>query len=89
MSDEIWQRDDNWVGSEIDDQFVMVNIDTGTYVALNASANDVWQLLEQPRSKAEIEQGLQARYAVDPATCAASVSRVLDQMRELQLAAPR
>ena len=31
MSETIWQRDDNWVGAENEDSFVMVNIDTGAY----------------------------------------------------------
>lgn len=88
MSEEVWQRDENWVGSEIEDQFVMVNIDTGTYVALNASASEVWNLLEQPRTRTELEDNLRAIYTVDAETCAQSVTRVLDQMRELQLAAP-
>ena len=38
MSEPLWARSDDWVGSEIDDSFVMVNIDSGKYVALNATA---------------------------------------------------
>jgi hypothetical protein len=39
----MWQRSDNWVGSEIDDSFVMVNIDSGNYIALNITARRRWQ----------------------------------------------
>ncbi len=89
MTAQIWQRDENWVGSEIDDSFVMVNIDTGKYVALNSSANVVWAALEQPRTQDEIEAELTRNYAVEPAQCRESVSKLLEHMRELQLAAPR
>jgi Coenzyme PQQ synthesis protein D (PqqD) len=88
MDGQIWQRNDNWVGSQIEDNFVMVNIDTGKYVSLNSSAGAVWQALEQPCTQAEIETGLHADYAVDVDTCAQSVKSLLAQMHELQLAAP-
>lgn len=87
MSDLKWQRDDNWVGSQIEDNFVMVNIDSGKYVALNASASAIWDALEQPRSSDEIVTDLQNRFEVDEQTCRASVDRMLAQMGELQLAA--
>jgi hypothetical protein len=87
MIGQIWQRDDNWVGSLIEDSLVMVNIDTGKYVTLNSSANAVWQALEQPRSQADIVSTLVDNFDVDEATCSQSVTRVLEQMRELHLAA--
>lgn len=88
MSENKWQRDDNWVGSQIDDNFVMVNIETGKYVALNSSASAVWEALESPHAKDEIVAALLGKFAVDEESCRRSVERVLDQMREMQLAAP-
>lgn len=86
MSGQIWQRDENWVGSLIEDSLVMVNIDTGKYVTLNSSANAVWQALEQPRTQGDIVNELVGAFDVDEATCSRSVTGVLEQMRELQLA---
>ena len=88
MTGQMWQRDENWVGSEIDDSFVMVNIDTGKYVSLNPTASAVWDALEEPRTQDQIEAELRQRYAVDEAACTASVTRLLEQMREMQLAGP-
>ncbi|MBN8499985.1 MAG: PqqD family protein [Sphingomonadales bacterium] len=87
MNDLKWQRDDNWVGSQIEDSFVMVNIDSGKYVALNSSASAIWDALEQPRTSSEIVSDLQSRFEVDEQTCRSSVDRMLTQMSELQLAA--
>ena len=46
MSGTIWQRSDQWIGTEVEDSFVMVNIETGKYVSLNPTANAVWRALE-------------------------------------------
>lgn len=89
MNGQMWQRDDNWVGSEIEDSFVMVNIDTGKYVSLNSTASAVWDALEAPRTQNEIEAHLRAHFDVDEGACRASVTRLLGEMRELQLATPR
>jgi hypothetical protein len=87
VTGQIWQRNENWVGTQIEDNFVMVNIDTGKYVSLNSSAGAVWNALEQPRSQAEIETSLQADFAVDAAACKQAVTGLLAKMQELQLAA--
>ena len=89
MNESIWQRDENWVGSEVEDSFVMVNIESGKYVALNLTANAVWQLLEEPRTQQELEAALQSRFAVDETDCRKSLVTLLEQMREMELAAPR
>jgi Coenzyme PQQ synthesis protein D (PqqD) len=86
MSGKVWQRDENWVGSQIEDNFVMVNIDTGKYVSLNATASAVWDALEQPKSQDDIEAVLRERFTIDEAACTASVTRLLERMSELQLA---
>lgn len=89
MQDLVWQRDENWVGSEVDDSFVMVNIESGKYVALNLTANTVWQMLEQPRSQSEMEAEMMDRFDVEEADCRASLESLLGKMRELELATPR
>lgn len=89
MGECVWHRDDNWVGSEVEDSFVMVNIETGKYVALNLTANAVWQLLEQPRTQDELETALQASFAVNPDQCRTALVPLLEQMRDMELAAPR
>ena len=86
MSDILWQRVDDWVGSEIEDSFVMVNIETGKYVSLNITASAVWQLLEQPHTQPQLEAALRQRFAVDEAACHQSISALLATMSELKLA---
>lgn len=84
----MWQRDDGWAGSEIEDSFVMVNIDTGKYVALNATAAAVWEALAEPCSADAIAERLQGRFAVAPDECQSAVTALLAKMHGLSMAAP-
>lgn len=83
----VWRRRDDWVGAQIEDSFVMINVESGRYVSLNESAADAWEALEQPRDEAALVDALVARYDVDPAACAASVARLLERMQGLELIA--
>ena len=80
-----WQRSDDWIGSEIDDSFVMVNIESGNYVALNITANAVWQALETPSTEDDLVERLTGDFDVDAGQCRASVTQLLGKMSEMAL----
>jgi hypothetical protein len=82
MTDELWQRTDNWVGSQIDDAFVMLDFEAGTYVSLNTTATEIWDTLESPASAGDIVARLTARFDVEEAACAASVDRMLVELSD-------
>lgn len=86
MSEPLWKRSDDWVGSEIEDAFVMVNIDNGKYVALNLTATAVWEAMATPVDQPTIERTLCNAYSVAADDCHRSVTALLKQMQELQLA---
>lgn len=88
MTAPLWRRNDDWVGSEIEDAFVMVNIDTGKYVALNATASVIWQAMDEPLGQPDIEAVLAARYDVSVEDCQRAVGRLLAQMQDLKMAEP-
>ena len=85
MGSQLWVRSDDWVGSEIEDSYVMVNIDSGRYIALNATATAVWSALETPTDQASIERAMCETFDVSPEHCHASVTALLEQMKDLQL----
>ena len=84
-----WQRSDDWVGSEIEDSFVMVNIETGNYVALNSTAAAIWNALETPLAEDAIVGALTAAFDVDEAQCRAALPAALESMRKLDLVSHR
>ena len=88
MSDIVWRRSDDWVGTTVEDSFIMVSVETGKYIALNKTADAVWQALETPHSESELCDLLRARFDVPAEDCARGVSAALEEMRALQLTAP-
>ena len=82
----MWARNADWVGTEVEDSFVMINMDTGTYLTLNRTASAVWDALETPQSQGDIERRLRDRFDVSEDACHASVSALLKQMQDLKLA---
>jgi hypothetical protein len=87
MTETLWQRTAEWVGTEVEDSFVMINLETGTYLTLNATANAVWDALETPQTQNAVEAALIDRFDVMPADCATAVTGLLVKMRDMKLAA--
>ena len=85
MNATTWQRNNHWVGTQIDDAFVMLDFESGTYVSLNKTATDVWNALEQPTSAENIISILTERYEVSGDQCAAAVDRVLADFQTKRL----
>jgi len=88
MTETLWQRTDQWVGTEVEDSFVMINLETGTYLTLNATANAVWDVLETPQTQGAVEAALLDRFDVVPEDCTTAVTSLLAKMRDMKLASP-
>lgn len=88
MSETIWRRNDNWVGSQIEDAYVMLNFDGGEYVSLNRTATDIWNALETPSKASQIVKTLIASYNIPDEQCAKSVERLLVELKAEGLISP-
>jgi hypothetical protein len=84
----MWQRNNHWVGTQIDDAFVMLDFESGTYVSLNKTATDIWNALEQPCDARTIVAALSEQYDVAEGQCAAAVDRVLVDFQTKKLIQP-
>jgi hypothetical protein len=80
LSDKMWTRDAECVGTEVEDALVLLDPDGGSYFALNGPAADIWEALAEPVTQAQLVDRLVAKYRVTPEQCAASVTRVLDEL---------
>lgn len=67
---------------KLQDKVVAVNLTTGTYYTMNAVASDIWKLLAECRSKAEIAETLAADYDAEAATILADVESQLDYWKK-------
>ncbi len=68
------------IGAELDDETVLLGVEQAAYFGLDATAQAIWQQIEQPRPMREIVASLTARYAVDPAQCAAQTCAFLQKL---------
>ena len=83
--EKIWSRSEDWVGTEIDGSYVMVNIESGKYLALNETASAIWHALETPRSDSAITGYLRERFDVSREACDAAVAKAMATMTEMLL----
>jgi hypothetical protein len=85
MSDKNWTRSEDWVGTEVDGSYVMVNVETGKYVALNPTAAAIWEALESRSDAPAIGEYVRQRFDVAGEECEAAVSQALETMRSMSL----
>lgn len=76
----ILSRSDDYLSNEIDGEVVMMNIETGTYISMNATGKSVWDLIVEPTSLAEILNSLTKEYDIAEEACKADVSPFIQQM---------
>jgi hypothetical protein len=79
-ADTIIARTNAVVGSEVDGQLLIMNIEQGRYFALDAVAADVWSRLEVPGAFAALVDALHADYAAPKEEIAADLRALLATM---------
>ncbi|MCW3838135.1 PqqD family protein [Sphingomonas canadensis] len=70
----------DWISSELGDELMMMNIERGIYVGLNAMGAHIWRLIEAPRAVGDICAALVDAFEVDAGTCRAEVEAFVDKM---------
>ncbi len=73
------------VSCEIDDETVILSLRTGEYYGLNPVAAQIWQLLQEEQTVADVRDALLREYDVDEGTCTEQVFAVLREMLRMQL----
>jgi hypothetical protein len=73
------------ITANIDDETVMMNIDSGEYHGLNNTASQIWDLLEQPLTFAELIELLLNTYELKREHCLQDTQLFLHQMIECKL----
>lgn len=71
--------------TELDDEAVLLNIETKIYYTLNQPGVYVWRLIKNGHSPSEIAQRVQEEFAVDRETAEKNVSDLIDELVREQL----
>lgn len=74
-------RNEDLLSGVLDDETILMSIETGSYHVINKTANRIWELLEEPKTVDEICIIILDEYEVDPETCQ---KEVLEFMAGLQ-----
>lgn len=68
--------------TEIDNQVVLLQYETGTYFTLNEVGTKVWQALEQGKTMPEILHYLLQEYAVSEKQLQQDILNLVDKLKE-------
>lgn len=78
-------RSGDLIEADIDDDKVMMSVESGMYFGLNPVAARVWELLAQPRNMTEVVEVLTQEFDVDPDQCRSDVAHFIEQLNENKL----
>lgn len=73
---------DDHLATELDEEVVILDSGTDTYYGLNTTGKQVWQLIQEPRTVAEIRDHLVSEYDIDPDRCERDLQELLEKLRE-------
>lgn len=73
-------RSPNALWTELDGQFMLMNIEDGSYYEMAGIGGVIWQMLETPRSEAEIVDAVVNKYQVERERCAQDVRAFLEKL---------
>jgi hypothetical protein len=76
----LYARSADAIFSEIEGEFVALNINKGQCYGMDSIASKVWTLIEKPRSLEDVCAELENLYAVEPDTCRADVESFLTSL---------
>lgn len=64
---------------------VVLNFEDGVYYSMDPVGARIWELVQEPRTVAEVQATLLDEYDVEPERCHAELLRLLEELRALKL----
>ena len=76
---------DRFTETEIDDEIIVMRLDTGDFYSLSGTAGAAWRLIDGQRDKAGLMADLAEEFDTDQAAIAADVEELLLRFRKMGL----
>lgn len=73
---------EKFISSAFADEMMLMNLETGNYLGLNAVSTDIFQLAEEETSATQVIAFLRNKYEVDEETCRDQVMTCIETMME-------
>lgn len=80
------KRKDTVLSTKLEDEYVMMNIESGEYFSLKNVAAKIWDLIEDEKSVADVKVDLMKAYDIDAQTCDAEVAAFLNDIVSADIA---
>ena len=80
-----WHRNQEVLHSQIDDEAILMSIESSRYYGLDTVASHIWELLAEPHTLEELCRKLREEYEVDQQTCTEETLAFLRQLEERKL----
>ncbi len=84
-SDSIIQRNPDILASKLDEDYVMMDMESGRYIGTNPVAARIWELIEEPLSFEALIDALLKEYDISREQCIQDVSAFLKEALEQKL----
>lgn len=81
----VYKRKQGIMAADMNGEKVMMDITTGKYYNLGQVGGRMWEILEKPRSRAELISALTAEYNVTPEQCDTDIEPFMRKMLEIGL----
>ena len=72
----------------VDDEAIIINLDTGNYYSLNVSGTALWNLLSTGMTLDEVGTSLRNRFDAEPNTINETIENLVDQLQKEELLVP-
>jgi len=76
------QKSNDLLASDLNEEIIFMNLESGDYIGLNAVGSTIWKLIESPRSVEEIVQNLLTNYEVEENLCQEKALQFLNHMHQ-------
>ena len=73
------------MSAEMEGQTIVLNFEDGTYYGLDPVGARIWELVQSPRSVADVRDTILEEYEVETERCEADLSRLLVELQRLKL----
>ena len=74
----------DWISAKVGEEIVMMSAEEGKYIGLNDVGARIWELLDQPQTREQLEARLIAEFDVAPETCRSEVDAFLTKLAEFR-----
>ncbi len=74
----------DWISAKVGDEIVMMSAEEGKYIGLNDVGARIWELLDMPQTRDELEVRLLEEFEVTPEMCRSEIDTFLANLAELR-----